>query len=246
MKDNFSKNSADYAAFRPEYPAAVYPYIFSFCNDKTAAWDCGTGNGQVAKVLADNFTTVVATDISANQIQNAVTKDNLHYSIQPAEQTDFDAASFDLITVAQAIHWFDFDAFYAEVRRTSKKEGVLAVLGYGVFSMEGDTNAILQHFYKDIIGPYWDAERKYIDDHYTTIPFPFEDLNARTFENTYSWTIEDLMGYLSTWSAVQHYKTKNGKDPVALIFDDLQKSWGPNPKKKANFPILLRIAKINQ
>lgn len=241
MKDNFSVQAGDYSRYRPYYPQEMTDYIASFVNNKEAALDVATGNGQVAIKLADYFKDVYATDISEKQLENAVQKENIHYSKQPAEHTNFTDGSFDLITVAQAIHWFDFDAFYKEVYRLLKPEGIFAVLGYGLFSAEdAKADKLLQHFYYDITGPYWDAERRYLDEDYRTIPFPFEELETKQFVNEFDWSLEQLTGYLETWSAVQHYIKENGTNPVDLIRDELKEIWEKG-NGKVTFPLLLRI-----
>ncbi len=241
MKDNFSDQSKAYAQFRPHYPVELFDWLFSLLHKKDTAWDCGTGNGQVAGVLADHFTNVYATDISQQQINEAVKKNNIHYSVQPAEKTSFADHQFDLITVAQAIHWFQFDAFYGEAKRTLQPNGIIAVIGYGLVQTENPLQEIINHFYTKIIGPYWDAERHYIDEGLQTIPFPFEEIKTPAFTMVYKWSFEQLIGYIGTWSAVKHYAKQNQSDPVLLIKDPLQSAWGNHTHHSFQFPILLRV-----
>ncbi|MBV9987935.1 MAG: class I SAM-dependent methyltransferase, partial [Chitinophagaceae bacterium] len=176
MKDNFSSQSQNYAQFRPHYPAELFSYLLGLVKERESAWDCGTGNGQVAGVLADHFGLVQATDISQQQLDQAISKPNIHYSVQSAEKTGFADAAFDLITVAQAIHWFRFHEFYSEVKRTLKPGGLLAVIGYGLLRTDAALQQLLDDFYRNTVGVYWDAERRYIDEAYTTIPFPFKEI----------------------------------------------------------------------
>jgi len=243
MKDNFSTQAKAYAQYRPYYPPEMIAYIVSLVHDKDAALDVATGNGQVAAALSPYFKEVYGTDISAKQLQNAKTAPNVVYKEGSAEDTGFNNEQFNLVTVAQAIHWFKFDAFYAEVKRILKPDGLFAVMGYGLFSTNPETDVIINHFYKDIIGSYWDSERKYIDENYTTIPFPFKEIEAKKFTNNFTWTFEQLTGYLETWSAVQHYIKQKGSNPVDLIREELQSSWEKSDKQ-VMFPILLRIGKI--
>ena len=243
MKDNFSKQASVYAKFRPQYPDEMIAHVVSFVDNKSAALDIATGNGQVAAKLADSFEAVYATDISQTQLDNAIQKPNLVYKKESAEKTSFEDRHFDLITVAQAIHWFDFDVFYKEIKRILKPEGVFAVLGYGLFSTNPDTDVLLHNFYHNIVGPYWDAERKYIDDNYKTIPFPFKEIETKQFENRFTWTLEQLTGYLDTWSATQHYIKANKSNPIDLIREDLERSWEKGDKQVV-FPQLLRIGKL--
>ena len=243
MKDNFSTQAKAYSQYRPYYPPEMISYIVNFVIDKAVALDVATGNGQVAAALTPYFKEVYGTDISAKQLQNATPAPNLIYKEGSAEDTGFKNEQFSLITVAQAIHWFEFDTFYAEVKRILKPDGIFAVMGYGLFSTNPETDIIINHFYKDIIGSYWDTERRYIDENYTTIPFPFKEINTKKFTNHFTWTFEQLTGYLETWSAVQHYIKQNGTNPIDLIRDDLQASWG-NSDKQVTFPLLLRIGKL--
>ena len=171
-------------------------------------------------------------------------RDNIIYSCTPAERTDFEDNTFNLITVGQAIHWFNFDLFYKEVNRTLIKEGgVIAVIGYGLNTINKEVDAITQWFYTEIIGQYWDKERRYIDEQYKSIPFPFKEITAPTFKSEFHWTLSQYLGYLSTWSAVQHYIRARGEDPVKLIAKKLSLIWKENELKKIGFPILLRVGK---
>ena len=244
MKDNFSTHADQYAKYRPSYPNDLYDFILSFVNDKHHAWDCGTGNGQVAQQLSIYFDKVFASDISQSQLKNAVKRDNITYSIQPAERTNFPSNFFDLIVVAQAIHWFNFEQFYREVNRTLKDDGVLAVIGYGLIQISPDIDRVISNLYHHTLGPFWDAERKYIDENYQTIPFPFkEQSELPSFNNSLDWTLEHLIGYLETWSAVSHFVKTKGYNPISAIYNDLRKNGGEPTTRKAYFQILLRVGR---
>ncbi len=243
MKDNFSKQADLYSRFRPGYPQKLYDFLIKLVTDKKAAWDCGTGNGQVAAKLAQYFEKVYATDASANQLANAVKKENIFYSVENADQTSFENNKFDLITVAQAIHWFDFEKFYEQARRTLKQESLIVVFGYNLMRINKEIDFIIDDFYKNIIGPYWDAERKYVDENYRTIPFPFKEIKTPDFMSEYEWTFEEVTGYLNTWSAVQHFISKNNQNPVGEIIEPLKKAWGGDQKRKVSFPIFMRAGR---
>lgn len=244
MKDNFSGNSNLYAVYRPTYPYALFEFLYSKINQFDAAWDVGTGNGQVAKVLSEKFDTVMATDISQDQLDNAFKADNIVYSCQAAEQTNFDSQSFNLITVAQAIHWFDFEKFYLEVNRTAKPGALLAVIGYGQHSVQPEIDALLETFYNTTLGPYWDKERRYIDERYSSIPFPFKDIEVPEFSMSLNWTFEQYIGYLSTWSALKHFKRANNSDPLIELGESIQHFWKPGEIKPVHFPVLFRLGEI--
>ncbi|HEX2533292.1 MAG TPA: class I SAM-dependent methyltransferase [Chitinophagaceae bacterium] len=244
MKDLFSRQAGDYAQYRPGYPEELFPFLASLVPSRERAWDCGTGNGQFAAGLAPFFRQVRATDISASQLSHAPSLDNISYSCQPAEQTDFPGAHFDLVTVAQAIHWFDFGRFYAEVRRVARPSAVLAVAGYNRVRVTDSVDRVVDRFYTETVGPYWDKERRYIDEGYQTIPFPFAELSAPVFSNTYQWTLHHLAGYLNTWSAVQHFTGAQGFNPVQSLLPALEEAWGPEAERTVTFPLLLRIGII--
>jgi ubiquinone/menaquinone biosynthesis C-methylase UbiE len=243
MNDNFSGHASMYSKYRPTYPRELIEYIVSQTDKRNCAWDCGTGNGQVAVQLASFFDKVYATDISEKQMAQAPQRKNVIYQISPAEATGFNNDQFDLVTVAQAIHWFNFDQFYAEVNRTLKHNGVLAVIGYGLTRINPAVDEVINKLYSGILGTYWDPERKYIDEGYRTIPFPMKEMSAPYFEMTVEWTVEDFAGYLNTWSAVKHFIKANHSNPVDELMNELKSAWGSNEKKNVAFPILLRIGR---
>lgn len=243
MKDNFSNQASQYSQFRPHYPQGLIDHVLSFVHGKDAALDVATGNGQVAIALSKHFDTVYATDISEKQLLQAPKVLNVIYKNQSAEATDFHDRQFDLITVAQAVHWFDFNKFYAEVSRILKADGIIAIIGYGLLSTNPHSDKILLDFYHNIVGPFWDAERRYLDEDYKTIPFPFEELETESFSNEFTWSFNQLIGYLETWSAVEHYKAHHNQNPIDLIREELEASWESNDKK-VTFPMLLRVGKL--
>jgi SAM-dependent methyltransferase len=245
MKDNFSIQASGYAKFRPTYPVQLVAALAQHCPQRSSVWDCGCGNGQLSVLLSDYFDEVSATDLSEQQIANAIQKSNISYSVGRAENTTFRDNSFDMITIAQAIHWFDFEVFYQEVRRVAKPNAIIAAIGYPLFRCEAALDSIIQHFYYSIIAAYWDAERKYLDEHYQTIPFPFEAVSLPSFYMEYSWSLQDLIGYLNTWSAVQHYIKRYNNNPIDLIYNDLEKVFFEKERSSVRFELVTRIGKIH-
>jgi ubiquinone/menaquinone biosynthesis C-methylase UbiE len=244
MKDYFSSNAKKYFQYRPSYPKELFDFIYSHVSQKQNAWDCGTGNGQAAFELSKVFENVYATDISENQLQQAIKAKNIFYSLQPAEKTHFENHFFDLITVAQAVHWFNFEAFYNEVKRTAKENAVICLFGYGLLRITPEIDNIIDNFYYNIVYDYWDKERRYIEEEYKTIPFPFEEISCPKFINQQQWDIEHLLGYLSTWSSVKTFIQKNGYNPINAIKDDLYKIWDKNQKMTIHFSIFMRMGRI--
>lgn len=247
-KDRFSTQANLYAQFRPTYPQELYDFIFQYVDKFENAWDCATGNGQVARILAQKFQQVEATDISQKQLDNAFQASNIHYQISQAEKTPFADATFDLITVGQAIHWFNFEAFYQEIKRIAKPNALLAFWGYGTLLIEEypTLNQDFQHFYQEQIGSYWDGERGHIDQKYTTIPFPFESIPTPEFSMQYFWNFDQLEGYLNTWSSVQRYIQQNGSNPVTEFIQRCREKYTENLTFQVSFPIFLKAGKIEQ
>ncbi|RAU84351.1 class I SAM-dependent methyltransferase [Pontibacter arcticus] len=244
MKDNFSGHAADYAKFRPSYPRELIAHLVSIAPAHHLAWDCATGNGQVAVMLSEYFGQVIGTDISENQLKNATQHPNILYKTEQAENASFEDNSVDLVVVAQAVHWFNFDLFYAEAKRVLKPGGVIAILGYGLLKTQPKLDEVIHMLYDGLLSGYWDPERRYLDENYQTIPFPFEELNAPHFEMTYTWRFEELVGYLNTWSAVKHYEKANGQNPLELLHDELKATWGDEQTTEIRFEVLTRIGKV--
>lgn len=243
VKDLFSEHSKLYSQFRPMYPNALYEFIFSQVTNFDTAWDCGTGNGQSARVLNKKFKKVLATDISAKQIEQAYQADTIFYSVC-GEKTSFDESSIDLVTVAQAIHWFNVDAFYQEVNRVAKPNAILAVWGYSLLSINPEIDPLLYNFYKNVVGSYWDKERHLVDEQYKTIPFPFEEIPTPDFDFSFEWTSEQLAGYLTTWSATRKYMQVNEVNPVIKLMEDITPLWKEN-SMRVTFPLFVRMGRIN-
>ena len=246
MKDNFSRQSKIYKKYRPTYPKKLYEDILEQVDVRHLCWDCGTGNGQAAIVLANYFKKVYATDLSVRQIENATKKTNVFYSVERAEKTNFKENQFDLITVGQALHWFDFKAFNTEVKRVSKHRAILSTWGYGLLRIDKPINTLIEEFYYDIIGSYWDVERRHIDNAYASIPLDFKEIETPTNrEITIRWNLLQLKGYLNSWSSVQHYKNKNnGEDPVDILIEKIACHWDNRLIKKIRFPIFNRMGRI--
>ena len=244
MKDRFSDQPGDYATYRPGYPPELFEFLFSLPGGHECAWDCGTGNGQVARELAAVFHQVEATDISTAQIAEGIVLPNIRYTVQPAEQTDFTASSFDMITVGQAVHWFDLDRFYAEVRRVGKPGGWLVLTGYHLPRISTEVDALVYEFYQGLLGPYWDAERRHVDARYLDLPFPFDEQAVPEFEHRLKWTPEHLIGYLQTWSALKLYRAATGQDPIPALTDKLSQAWGTEAERVVAFPTLLRVGRL--
>lgn len=243
--DHFSGHAADYAKFRPSYPPALYAALAELCPSHDRAWDCGTGNGQAAVQLAVHFAQVVATDPAFNQVRQASTSPRVHYAVATAEAAPLPAHSVALVTVAQALHWFDLARFYAEVRRVVCADGVFAAWGYGLTRVTPAVDRVIDHYYRNVVGPYWPAERRFIDDRYRSLDFPFPEINVADFQMEQRLSLPEFVGYLNTWSAAQRYERALGRHPIDTIYHDLTAVWGEAADTRlVAWPLFLRVARI--
>jgi len=227
----FDLGSDKYRLARPTYPVGLYEALAGLCPGRVRAWDCGCGNGQVASDLVSHLDRIEATDISENQIQNAHQDPRIRYSVQRSEATDFPADHFDLVCAAQCLHWFDLPAFFAEVGRVLKPGGVFACWGYGFFSVDPAVDALLRDRLLDPIAPYWSPRSKLLHDGYREVEFPFEKIRLPELEMVVSWTGEQLLEYLSTWSAVKRLDEINGTSILDAVRRELPRHWAPGTAK---------------
>lgn len=244
--DHFSGHSAVYAQFRPHYPDALYEFIYSLVPAFGQAWDCGTGNGQVAVRLAERFNYVYANDISRQQLSEAPRKKNIAYTQSPAEKADIPENSIHLVTVAQALHWFDISAFYQKVQYVCLPGAIIAEWGYELMKISPEIDQLIDQFYRNIVGPYWPPERKHIENKYSTLPFPFKKIATPDFHIEVEWDLHHLTGYLNSWSSVQGYYKIQGKNPVKLIYEQLSELQAPHDIMKVVFPIFLRVGIVGE
>ncbi len=246
FKDHFSQTAAGYAMHRPRYPAALFAFLAGQCREHELAWDCATGSGQAAVSLAGHFRRVIGTDASAAQIEHAQAHPGVEYRVASAAASGLRTASIDLLTVAQAVHWFEIDAFYGEARRVLKPGGLVALWGYGALRLPpGPAADIVDHFYHIGLDGFWPAERRLVEDGYRDLAFPFEErLAANEFAMAENWTLDQLIGYFATWSAVKNYRQTHGADPLPAVRAALEKVWGsPGTRKAIKWPLFLRLGR---
>jgi SAM-dependent methyltransferase len=241
FKDHFSRQAVDYAKFRPGYPQELFDYLRSIAPSRQLAWDCGTGNGQAAVRLASVFDRVIATDASEKQIANAEPQERVEYPVAPAENSGIESGTIDLIMVAQALHWFDLNRFYAEVQRVLKPDGVLAASAYNLLHIDPAIDEVVNRYYYEVVGPFWPPERKLVEQ-FADLPLPFHEIDPPKFEMTASWNLEHLVGYLRTWSSTQRFIAAKDSDPLEQIADELRRAWGDSQQtRKVVWPLILRI-----
>jgi SAM-dependent methyltransferase len=245
FSDHYSPVASRYAHFRPGYPPALFAWLASAAPDRHRAWDCGTGSGQAAIRLADHFAHVVATDPSTAQLAHATSHAGVHYAAMTAERSALAAGSVGLVTVAQALHWFDQAAFYAEARRVLVARGLLAVWSYGLLTLHDPAlDEIVRRFHGETVGQYWPPERRQVDEGYASLDLPFEHVDAPSFSMHAKWMLDHLAGYLSTWSAVQRARAATGADPIPAVVESLRTAWGATEApRRVEWPLTLHVGR---
>jgi SAM-dependent methyltransferase len=241
FKDHFSGHALSYAAYRPHYPSSLFEYLAGLCSGHDLAWDCATGNGQAARKIAPFFRQVIATDASEQQIANAAACKNVEFRIAPAEKSGLASESANLVTVAQALHWFHIDAFFSEATRVLKPGGILAVWSYDRCRIDGDCNETVEKVFAEVEN-FWPPERAIVESRYRDIELPVAAVKPAAFSMRTTWHAEEMLGYMQTWSASQRYLRANEADPTAPYADELRSRWGPGVREVA-WPLTVKIGK---
>lgn len=247
FSDHFGSVAANYASSRPGYPPALFAWLATVTPRHDLAWDCGTGSGQTAVALAAHFDRVVASDASERQLEHAVPAPNVDYQCFPAESTPLEDLSVDLVTVSQALHWFDLERFYAEVGRVLRPSGAIAVWTYGRHYVDGapEATAIVEDFHDRLVGPYWPPGREHVDSNYVDLPFPFRPIDVPAVAMECHWSLDQLRDYLGTWSATSRYEAALGRDPRELIASDLDAAWGdPATVRRIVWPLTVLAGRV--
>ena len=242
FKDHFSAHSDQYQSYRPTYPDALFKWLASIAPATEQAWDCATGTGQAATRLAEYFSGVIATDASSQQIQQTSNTPIIRYAIASEACSDIGNSTIDLITVAQAFHWFDSRIFFAEAQRVLKPRGVLAIWSYNLLRISPAVDALIAAFYKDTLGSYWPVERQLVDEGYASVDLPYAEISPPTFKMLQRWNLHEVLGYLGTWSAVKSYQSKHAHNPLDALSQSLSSAWGePSLKREIAWPLTVRV-----
>jgi SAM-dependent methyltransferase len=242
FKDHFSRQAAAYSRYRPAYPLELIACVAALAPSRGVAIDCATGSGQAAIALARHFERVIAVDGSVPQLIRALPAQGVQYVAALAERLPLAGGCADLVTAAQAAHWFDFERFYAECRRVLRPGGVVAAWTYGKFHVDPTLDALVDHFYTDVVGRYWPPERSYVEAGYRDLPFPLAEESTPAFKLVTEWDLEQLLGYIGSWSAVQRYRDSTGEDPLPVLRRELQRHWGQT--RRLEWPLHLRVGRV--
>jgi ubiquinone/menaquinone biosynthesis C-methylase UbiE len=246
-RDHFSAVAPSYAAYRPRYPSALFDFLAERAPSRGLAWDCACGNGQATIDLAERFDRVIATDASAAQIAQAPSHPRIEWRVAPGERSGIADRTCDLVTVAQALHWLDIDAFFGEARRVTRSTGLVAVWSYGDVRLDlPEADALVTHFSRTIVGPYWPPQRRIVDEGYRSIELPFDEIAVPELEMTERWTLKQLVGYVRTWSATSGYRKALHEDPTVELTQKLGDVWGdPEEPRRVAWPLAVRIGRVD-
>lgn len=246
FEDHFSELATKYARYRPGYPGELFEYLASFVPAHDLAWDCGTGNGQAALELARHFDLVVATDASEEQIDNASAHPSVDYRVEPAEDTSLGTGKVDLVAVGTAVHWFDFDSFYTEVKRVGKPRSVIAVWTYHFPKLTELIDRVVKQYYWQTLDGYWPEELRYLEQHYRTLPFPFDEIEPQRFSMRASWSLEKFVGFMFSWSGTKKLIEDQGESALQPMLTALESAWGePDRHREVEWPLHIRMGRIH-
>ena len=243
FKDNFSKQAGIYAQYRPHYPKELYAFLSSITKERHLAWDCGTGNGQAAIGLAAFYDHIIATDPSEQQISNCIPNDKITYRVEKAENNSIESESVDLLTIANALHWFDHDVFYKEANRVLKPGGIIAAWTYGVPKVNTEVDKIVMAYHDNTLNDFWYAESRLVDNEYRGIPFPFQQLETPGFITERNMNLDEFIGYLNTWSATQRFIDTHHFNPTDNLKNVLAGVWKDNAEKKLTWKLVLKVGR---
>jgi SAM-dependent methyltransferase len=246
-EDLFSSAAAAYARHRPAYPPRLAAVLAERARGREFALDCGCGSGQLSVHLAKHFERVVAVDSSPAQIEHAFPHPRLTYAVAPAERTGLPDRSTDLVVAAQAAHWFDLPAFWAEVDRVARPGALVALVGYGRLTIRGTVGEIVADFHDRILRPYWPSRRWLVLGGYAETEFPYEKVAAPRLVMTETWSLEQLLGYLGTWSAITRAEQATGHSPLASLSRRLTGLWGDAATTRVvRWPLLIRLGRVGK
>ena len=238
LPGTFGNVADQYALARPGYPGALFAWLAEQAPATDVAWDCAAGSGQASVGLADHFARVIATDASEAQIQQATAHPRIEFRVAGAEASGLPDASVDLVTVAQALHWLPLEPFYSEVRRVSRRGGVIAVWTYHWLTTgDADIDAIVDELALQTLSGYWPAGREHVDNEYADLAFPFDRLDVPEFEMSEPWTPGRLATYLRSWSATARYVAETGVDPVSDVERRISNYWAANEAREVRWPL---------
>lgn len=245
FRDHFSASSPGYARFRPRYPDALFEWLAAESPACDRAWDCATGTGQAAAGLAARFAHVVATDASVAQLSAAARGPRISYVRSLAEVSGLATRSMDAIAVAQAVHWFDRPAFFAEASRVARPGALVAAWTYWTLLISPEIDRHVAAFYSDVVGPFWPPERRLIERQYRDIEMPFAPVSAPDLAIHLPMTLDDVAGYVGTWSSTMRYRKEKGTDPVPTLIDAIAPLWGdPGDVRETTWPLAIRAGRV--
>ena len=245
MQSYFDFSSDVYSKGRPTYPPELYLWLSNQVKNQQCVWDCACGTGQVSIDLAAYFEQVEATDISESQIAEAIPHRKVNYKVSPSEVCEYPDQHFDAICVGQALHWFDLEKFWPEVKRTLKPGGIFACWGYSWLSVCPEIDDIINSQIMSKLKPHWPAQNRTLWNQYDDVTFPLEMLDVPEFELTFKWNAYRLFDYMQTWSAIRALEHEDATQVLADAWDAIIKVWQePLEKREVTIPFFVKAGRV--
>lgn len=243
FNDHFSGHASEYQRYRPGYPDALFRWLAEVSPGRALAVDVATGNGQAAVPLADHFDQVIAFDASSRQIEQARPSPGVRFAVAAAEDLPLSSASADLLIAAQALHWFDHQRFFAEARRVLRPGGVFAAWCYDLHRIDPAVDELVDSLATEALGAWWPPERHLLREGYRSIALPFAAVSSPAFVMTARWTVDDVLGYLRTWSSTRRFLAARGHDPVEGLEPRLRLAFGVG-EREVRWPLSVRVGRL--
>lgn len=243
-EDHFSVLADVYVGHRPRYPNSWLQQLAALCPRRGRALDCACGSGQATTALALYYDQVIACDASFAMLSRMHAPRNVWPVTAIAESLPFETTSVDLITVAQALHWFDANRFFAEARRLLRPGGVLATWCYQLLRIAPAIDDVLADLYNEMLSGYWPPERRRVDRGYSDVYMPLIEVATQAPDLTVHWSFNELLGYLKSWSATKHYEREQGHCAVDSIRPLLHGAWGTAESRTVRWPMAARVGRL--
>ncbi|MEE8062229.1 MAG: class I SAM-dependent methyltransferase [Gemmatimonadales bacterium] len=246
-QDHFSDNAPAYATYRPAYPDELFEWLSAVAPDRRLAVDCATGSGQAATGLARLVDRVLACDASRPQLHSAKAHPKIDYVVAPAEQLPVAGRTCSLVVAAQALHWFDWRAFFDEAGRVLRPGGIVACWTYGLMRTDAEVQQVVERLYGETLRGFWPPERRLVEEGYASIIFPdaFNALEVPSFAMEGNWTLGQMLGYIGTWSGVSQFRKRTGHDPLPETERAMARVWGdPSVPRTISWPLAIKVARL--
>ena len=236
--------ASSYDRVRPSYPPELFAALAKRVASHRVAWDAGSGTGKAAATLVDSFDRVVATDASLPMLLHARPAKRVLYCVCDSSRVALRDHVVDLVVAAAAVHWFDLDPFYEEVRRVLDAKGRIVAMSYFAPVFANALDADFGTFVKEVLEGYWDPRTRTVMDAYRSLPFPFREEPAPAFDAVARWNVNEFLDYLDSLSAARAFFDRHGERPSMHVAESVRRHWGDKGTRDVSFPVFVRIGRL--